>query len=673
MVVMLLRMHNFVSLLAVALRGDRCAGGVCLAKARAVLSSRLVCTLLVGVCGLAELQGSQAACPGCTNFAPGVLWGTASPKALTEASGIASSARNVGVLWTHNDGSRGKVYALDTTGALLATFNLNKTVDDLEDIAVGPGPVPQTSYLYLGDIGGSAGTNNVRSGVRLLRVAEPAVDLAWAGNPVTTDFAQVEAFYLSYPDGSYDAETLWVDPVSEDVMIVTKQPDVARVYRVNLAGVPDNSTRVLEFVTELAFSLASGGDISADGAQIALRREDFAMLWLRCDAEPVADALARPGLVLPVIGPPTEPNGEGLAFLRDGTGYVTITEGKDPDIYFFRSLCPMPPRFTSPLADTSGFLGGMATLRSIVIGYPPPVCSWRFEGAELAAETNASLTLSNLTAANGGLYQVIASNASGMATSACTLTLRPKPDLRITEVMSMATNGSVSTADWWELTSFESQPVSLAGWRFNDSSGGLGDPFVFPSGLTINPGESIVFVEGLTPAQFRNWWGSSNVPLSIQIVTYSGSGLGLGASGDGLRLWNATTSDVNDTIASVDFGAADAGVTFNYDPITQVFGGRSQFGVNGVFRAAAAGDIGSPGRILAPAASPCLQATVIGANLRIAFDAAVGRVYSLEVRGDLTADPWSLTGDTFQATNNVRAFFEKPHLGEPRFYRVRVD
>jgi len=68
-------------------------------------------------------------------FEVGQSWGTASPNALTEASGIAASRRNAGVLWTHNDGSRERIFALSTNGALLAGFNLNENVDDVEDLA----------------------------------------------------------------------------------------------------------------------------------------------------------------------------------------------------------------------------------------------------------------------------------------------------------------------------------------------------------------------------------------------------------------------------------------------------------------------------------------------------------------------------------------------------------
>lgn len=629
--------------------------------------------LLLTVCLAATTTRMRAACPTCASFDSGVISGVISFGALTEASGIAASARNPGVLWTHNDGSQGRIWALSTNGARLATYDLNN-VDDLEDIAVGPGPTPGLSYLYIGDIGGSQGTNVVRPEVKIDRIPEPAVDLAWASDPRSPNFNGRDNFTLVYPDGSFDAETLLVDPLTSDVWVVTKEPGVARFYRANLNAVPDNGTVVMEFVRSVAFDEASAGDISADGTQIVLRRENVAALWLRCDGEPLNNALARASQSIPVIGPPTEPNGEGLAFLRDGTGYVTISEGTNAPIYFFRSLCPAAPHFTLLLSNQSVFVGGAVQFHALAVGYPDPTYTWRLNGQLLGGQTGPSLFLSSVAPGAAGQYEVIASNASGSATNAATLTVRAKPNLRITEVMPVAAaSPGVPTADWWELTSFESQPVSLGGWRFNDNGGGLADPFVLPGNLFIAPGQTIIFVEDLSATQFRNWWGASNLPPNLQIVSYTGNGLSLGAGGDGLRLWDNFTADVNDPVASVDFGAATTGVTFNYNPATQQFGALSQLGVNGVFRAAAATDIGSPGRIVGPPPGPLLQVLRTGEQLRIEFDAVGGRRYILEVRDDFTTDTWTATGDVLQPATSGRVFFEREMTDGAQFFRVMAE
>jgi hypothetical protein len=279
-----------------------------------ILPARLLLICLVGVSLFSAATLTSASCAFCDSFEPGVTWGNASIKALTEASGIAGSVRNPGVFWTHNDGARQKIYALNILAGQLAAFDFNANVDDVEDIAVGPGPLDGISYLYVGDIGGSKGTNGVRPDVRVLRIPEPAVDFQWASAPKSYNFSNVQSFQLLYPDGSYDAETLMVDPLTGDVLIGTKQFDGTRIYRANLTDAT-NFTLTMEFVCSVPFILASAGDISADGSAIVLRQEYSATLWTRCTNESIADALAREGIRIPVIGPPLEPNGEGIGFL----------------------------------------------------------------------------------------------------------------------------------------------------------------------------------------------------------------------------------------------------------------------------------------------------------------------------------------------------------------------
>ncbi len=475
---------------------------------------RRLCWLLLAAISLASAASSHAACAFCESFQAGTSWGNANIKALTEASGIAASSANPGVLWTHNDGARGKLYALGANGSLLATYDLDLNVDDVEDVAVGSGPAAGVSYLYVGDIGGSKETNGLRSEVMVLRVAEPTVNFSWVTAPKSVPFTGVERFWLTYPDGSYDAETLLFDPVAAEVLVVTKQTDQARVYRANLATAV-NFRLTMEFVCSVPFGLASGGDIAADGTAIALRREDYAMIWTRCDNEPILSALARLGQSIPVIGPPTEPNGEGIAFLRDGSGYVTISEGTDPAIYYFRANCPTPPNFLWPLANKSIFAGASTVLAATCVGYPVPAFSWTLNGVTLTNQTSPVLQLNNVTSNSAGQYRLTASNSTGVATSMATVSVRTKPDLRITEAQSSPAAGpSVPTADWWELTSFETEPVDLSRWRFNDNSGGLTGPYTIASGVVIRPGESMIFAEGLTPAQFIDWWGAANLPTN---------------------------------------------------------------------------------------------------------------------------------------------------------------
>ena len=135
--------------------------------------------------------------------------------------------------------------------------------------------------------------------------------------------------------------------------------------------------------------------------------------------------------------------------------------------------------------------------------------------------------------------------------------------LAITEVFPAAsTNGAPALhGDWWELTNFGTAPIDLTGYRFNDANGGLTNGVVTLDGITIEAGESIVFLEqnittGLPSVDdFRTWWGSA-LPANLRVFGYSTNNIGLSGSGDAVRLWNASATDEADTVAEASFGAA---------------------------------------------------------------------------------------------------------------------
>jgi hypothetical protein len=337
-------------------------------------------------------------------------------------------------------------------------------------------------------------------------------------------------------------------------------------------------------------------------------------------------------------------------------------------LYHFQVQTPMAPVIQSPIPPRTVFTGASVQFRAAVSGFPQPTFIWRRNGEIVAGQTTDTLNLVNVIPDQGGTYEVTATNSQGSVSAETVLTVRPMPDVRVTEVQSQPAAGG--GADWWELTNFESVAVDLSGWRFNDDGGSLDNSFVFPAGVSISPGESIVFVESLSPAQFRAWWGPG-VPADAQIISYTGGGLALGAEGDTLRVWNDASVNVSETITTRTFGTATAGVSFNFDPATNVFGGLSQTGVNGVFHSSALTDRGSPGIWLPPAAEPALSATPGASGLRMEFQASVRHWYTLEVSDDLGAESWT-PESVFQATADGVRFFEVPVTGSRQFFRVRI-
>lgn len=267
----------------------------------------------------------------------GIPMGSVDGKKLKEISGMAASRRLPGVLWVHNDGSKEGLFAINTNGTLLASFKLAADVTDLEDIAIGPGPLAGSSYLYLGDIGDN---DRNRSAVKIYRFPEPDLDSANQARKTVT-IEDFETFSLRYPGKSHDAEALLVDPPSGDLFIVSKEKNRARLYGIKKERLRSGQDAPLTLWREIGCSQVSAGDISPNGGEILLRREERAWSWTRRPGETVVDAFSRPPQIAPVIGPPTEPNGESIAFSADGSGYYTLSEGSGQPIYFFPRATPV--------------------------------------------------------------------------------------------------------------------------------------------------------------------------------------------------------------------------------------------------------------------------------------------------------------------------------------------
>jgi hypothetical protein len=294
---------------------------------------------------------STAAAAMCASAAEVLPAATVASNDAIELSGLASSRVNDGVLWAHNDsGDTARVFAVGAHGEALATYTLaGADALDWEDIAVGPSASRDASELYVGDIGDNA---RARTDVVVYRLREPKV--ARDAAPIVATLSSVDRLTLRYPDGPHDAETLIVDSVSGDLIIVTKDAAGSEVFRA--AGTLDaNSTTTLELVGKIDFgslkrrtpypddtpvlarvggAFATGGDISPSGDVIAIRTYSAVWLWSRSPGQSVGQALAGTPCEAPAAA---EKQGEAIAFDADGRGYWTSSEGEHPPLHHFRS------------------------------------------------------------------------------------------------------------------------------------------------------------------------------------------------------------------------------------------------------------------------------------------------------------------------------------------------
>lgn len=249
--------------------------------------------------------------------------------ALDEISGVAFSRTNPGLIWVHNDsGGASRLSGLFPSGQTAATIDLTATLAlDWEDIGAGPGADPgagssgrpDSPALYVADIGDNL---RIRPTVAIYRLPEPVI----AGAGVTIDVVP-ERLDLVYPDGRHDAETLLVDPLTHELVIVTKSGGGIYVA----AGDFSQDGAVMTAAGKLTEDdlLVTGGDIDGAGSTIVLRTPDRVLLFERKPGVGVADALQGPSCDLPVAD---EPQGESVAISPDGTMVVTISEGLNPAI-----------------------------------------------------------------------------------------------------------------------------------------------------------------------------------------------------------------------------------------------------------------------------------------------------------------------------------------------------
>jgi Lamin Tail Domain/PEP-CTERM motif len=175
--------------------------------------------------------------------------------------------------------------------------------------------------------------------------------------------------------------------------------------------------------------------------------------------------------------------------------------------------------------------------------------------------------------------------------------------LIISEVDPTGSSTSSYGADWFELKNIGTSAVDITGWKMDDNSASFSLAVPLRGLASIAPGLAVVFLEGnatgttdaTIDAKFTSAWFGGSVPVGLTIANYGGSGVGLGAGGDAVNIYDSTGV----LQAGVTFGAATTGFTFDNEAglsgsITQL----SVVGVNGAFLSFNGQEVGSPGDVL---------------------------------------------------------------------------
>jgi len=247
-------------------------------------------------------------------YSNGKEMGKVNRKLINEASGLAHSRMFDNMLYTHNDsGGLPVIYKMDSTGKIIGQIRLNGVSNrDWEDMAIGPGPEKGKSYVYVGDIGDN---QEKAPSIKVFRFEEP-------DEHQDTTVVVPEVLELTYPDGPKDAETLMVDPWNGDLLILSKRDSSNVLYKLK-DGANQNGKAELEKVLKLPITMSVAGDISPDGREIIIKNYWVVYHWYRKEGESIEAALSRSPVQLPYV---PEPQGEALAFSRDGKSYFSLSE-----------------------------------------------------------------------------------------------------------------------------------------------------------------------------------------------------------------------------------------------------------------------------------------------------------------------------------------------------------
>ena len=263
---------------------------------------------------------------------------------LLEASGMQASFSREGDFFVHNDEGEPVLYAIDQTGAdhgsVLIVPAKNKDWEDITSV-----PVDEGRWLVVGDIGDNKAK---RKSIKLYFVEEPKPG---EFDRYSGRLDLKHTISLKYPDGPRDCESMAFDPVSNQILLLSKRDKPARLYAIDLETALTEGKAELAFLGAIAslrpptsrdrfkwggktdfISQPTGFDISSDGSYAVVITYRSLYRFRRKPGEDMISALQRKPDE--VVGPPSIQN-EAISFSADGKSIYVTTEKRPADVFRF--------------------------------------------------------------------------------------------------------------------------------------------------------------------------------------------------------------------------------------------------------------------------------------------------------------------------------------------------
>lgn len=281
--------------------------------------------LVLGACATKKDKADAPA-----QFLPGKPLKELKNSKLTELSGLAASSKNKGYLWSINDSGNGpEVFLIDEGLNIKLTCTLAGIENrDWEDIAVGPGPDATKTYVYVGEIGDNEAAYPLKY---IYRFEEP--DASASGDEISITKFDTITFRLA--DKQKDTEALLINPLNKNLYIISKREEPVVVYELKYPY-SKHDTLTADSIASLPLTQIVAGDFSADGKEILMKNYNNVYYWDNFSSQPLIDVLkTKPKEIRYEV----EPQGESIAWARDGSGFYTISEmnkKKKTFLYFYQ-------------------------------------------------------------------------------------------------------------------------------------------------------------------------------------------------------------------------------------------------------------------------------------------------------------------------------------------------
>ena len=184
-------------------------------------------------------------------------------------------------------------------------------------------------YLLIGDIGDN---QERKHKLEFYVVPEPE-------QPTDTSISY--SFSVQYEVGPKDAEAMFVDPNTNELIVYTKGREGVSYWLRGELPTEQKELTMTVFHTETRTTyspktrkglakLITSADISPDGRWIITRDYLMAKMWYHPEGQDLATTLQQTHCRVPL---PLQEQGETIAFSPDGQSLWTLSEGNKPTLY----------------------------------------------------------------------------------------------------------------------------------------------------------------------------------------------------------------------------------------------------------------------------------------------------------------------------------------------------